>query len=303
MIRGCYRGRVAPTGILFVDKPLGITSHDVVARARRALGTRKVGHAGTLDPAASGLLVLGIGSSTRLLTHLVGLGKRYTTTIRLGRSTTTDDADGETIADTDASGLSLERVETALAALRGEISQVPSTFSAIKVDGRRAYELARAGESVELTARTVTIDRFEVLAARRDAGFLDLDAVVDCSSGTYIRSLARDLGGALGVGGHLTALRRDRVGPFELADAVRLDDDLPAAVRSAASVASALFPTVHLDAETVVALGHGKRPPVAAPDTELAAALAPSGALVALVRIRDGVARGVVNFPTQEVLA
>ncbi|MDP9028792.1 MAG: tRNA pseudouridine(55) synthase TruB, partial [Actinomycetota bacterium] len=172
------------TGILLVDKPKGITSHDVVSRARRALGTRKVGHAGTLDPMATGLLILGSDSSTRLLTFLVGLGKTYEATIRLGQSSDTDDAEGELSAVSDTSQLSRSEIDAGISALVGEISQVPSTFSAIKVDGKRSYELARSGEAVALKPRVVTVSRFEVLAERRSGPFTELDAVIDCSSGT-----------------------------------------------------------------------------------------------------------------------
>src|SRR5690606_15133218 len=184
---------VPRSGILLVDKPQGITSHDAVARTRRLAGTRKVGHAGTLDPMATGLLVLGIGSSTRLLTFLVGLDKEYTATIRLGESTSTDDAEGETVSQTDASALDPALVTAGIGELTGAIQQVPSSVSAIKVNGRRAYALARAGEDVDLKARSVTISAFELLAPPRvDGGFLDLDVRVVCSTGTYIRALARD---------------------------------------------------------------------------------------------------------------
>jgi len=291
------------TGILLVDKPGGVTSHDVVSRARRALGTRKVGHAGTLDPMATGLLLLGVDSSTRLLTYLVGLGKRYTATIRLGQSSTTDDAEGELSAPVDATGLTRAQLDTGIAALTGEIAQVPSTFSAIKVDGRRSYDRARSGEEVALAPRTVTVSRFEVLAERRDAPFLDLDVVVECSSGTYIRALARDLGAALGVGGHLTALRRTDVGPFSVEDAVPADAIAPEAVRDAAGVAEQLFPAVRLTGEQVAELTQGKKVRVEAADAGVVAALAASGRLVGLVSIKDGVARVLVNFPTAEVLA
>ncbi len=210
-------------GVLLVDKAGGMTSHDVVARARRALGTRKIGHAGTLDPMATGLLILGVEAATRLLTFIVGLDKTYEATIRLGARTETDDAEGETLTATDASAVTSSAVAAAIAGLTGEISQVPSSVSAIKVDGRRAYDLMRAGEEVQLRARAVTVSRFDVVSERRIGGFLDVDVVVDCSSGTYIRALARDLGGALGVGGHLTALRRTRIGPFGIEDAVPID--------------------------------------------------------------------------------
>jgi len=291
------------TGILLVDKPSGVTSHDVVSRARRALGTRKVGHAGTLDPMATGLLLLGVDSSTRLLTYLVGLGKRYTATIRLGQSSTTDDAEGELSAPVDATGLTRAQLDTGIATLTGEIAQVPSTFSAIKVDGRRSYDRARSGEEVALAPRTVTVSRFELLAERREAPFLDLDVVVECSSGTYIRALARDLGAALGVGGHLTALRRTDVGPFSVEDAVPADAIAPEAVRDAAGVAEQLFPAVRLTDEQVTELTQGKKVRVEAADAGVVAALAASGRLVGLVSIDAGAARVLVNFPTAEVLA
>ena len=291
------------TGILLVDKPGGVTSHDVVSRARRALGTRKVGHAGTLDPMATGLLLLGVNSSTRLLTYLVGLGKRYTATIRLGQSSTTDDAEGELSASVEATGLTRGPLDAGIAALTGEIAQVPSTYSAIKVDGRRSYDRARSGEEVALAPRTVTVSRFELLEERRDAPFLDLDVVVECSSGTYIRALARDLGAALGVGGHLTALRRTDVGPFSVEDAVPADEIAPEAVRDAAGVAEQLFPAVRLTGEQVAELTQGKKVRVEAADAGVVAALAASGRLVGLVSVNAGVARVLVNFPTAEVLA
>jgi tRNA pseudouridine55 synthase len=301
------------SGILFADKPGGITSHDVVSRARRALGTRKVGHAGTLDPMATGLLVLGVDSSTRLLTYLVGLGKQYTATIRLGQSSTTDDADGELSDPEDATGVTRAQLDAAIAALTGEIEQVPSTYSAIKVDGRRSYERARSGEEVALAARAVTVSRFEILAERREPPFLDLDVVVDCSSGTYIRALARDLGASLvaegrAVGGHLTALRRTAVGPFSVADAVGVDDITPDSLRDPAAVAGELFPAIRMSDEQVAALTQGKKVTVVAggaeaADADVAAALAASGRLVGLVSVRAGVARVLVNFPTAEVLA
>jgi tRNA pseudouridine55 synthase len=296
------------SGILLVDKPQGVTSHDVVARARRLLGTRKVGHAGTLDPMATGLLLLGVDSATRLLTYLVGLDKEYLATIRLGVATDTDDAEGEVVATTDASRVSDAAVAAGIRALTGEIEQVPSTFSAIKVDGRRAYDRARAGEAVELAARNVTIHDFELLASRREGAVVDLDVRVACSSGTYIRALARDLGAGLGVGGHLTALRRTRVGPFGVADAVQLPDprehpDAAApALLDAADVAAQLFPVVRLDADQTRDLAHGKRVELAEPDVDLAAALTPEGRLAALIELRRGRARVLLGLPTSEVL-
>ncbi len=301
------------SGLLLVDKPQGVTSHDVVARARRLLGTRKVGHAGTLDPMATGLLLLGVDSSTRLLTYLVGLDKEYTATIRLGESTDTDDAEGEVLARTDASHTTDEAIAAGIASLTGPIEQVPSTFSAIKVAGRRAYDLARAGEEVELASRGVVIHAFELLAVRRGAETLELDVRVVCSSGTYIRALARDLGRDLGVGGHLTALRRTEVGPFSVADGAILPDprvdpdvaerfDAASRLLDPAEVASRLFPVLRLDADTVRDLAHGKRVEVDAPDTDIAAALTPEGHLAALVELRRGRARVLLGLPTQEVL-
>jgi tRNA pseudouridine55 synthase len=286
-------------GILLVDKPGGMTSHDVVSRARRALGTRKVGHAGTLDPMATGLLLLGVDSATRLLTYLVGLGKRYTATIRLGAATDTDDAEGSVISTADASGIG--GVDTS--AFTGTIEQVPSSFSAVKVDGRRSYDRARAGEEVVLAPRTVTVSRFDVLAERHDGSFLDLDVVVECSSGTYIRALARDLGRHLGVGGHLTALRREAIGGFEVRDAVAIDDLDAAALRAPASIAAELFPVARLDAAQTLDLAHGKRVGLSVPDAPVVAAITPDDRLAGLVEVTSGRARVLVNFPSDEVLA
>jgi len=286
-----------------VDKPAGMTSHDVVGRARRLLGTRKVGHAGTLDPMATGLLVLGVGSATRLLTYLVGLGKTYTATIRLGVATTTDDAEGEIIAAAPAEQLERPAIDAAIGRLTGDIEQVPSAVSAIKVDGRRAYDRVRAGEDVQLNARAVRVDRFAVLDERRGDGVLDLDVEVEVSSGTYVRALARDLGADLGVGGHLMALRRTRVGPFAVDEAAELHDRLPLALRPAAEIAAALFPVLRADAGILTALTHGKRPTVDAPDAPIVAVLAPTDALVGLVAVERGIARVLVNFPTEEVVA
>jgi tRNA pseudouridine55 synthase len=285
-------------GILLLDKPQGPTSHDLVGRTRRALGTRKVGHAGTLDPMATGLMILGVESSTRLLTYLVGLDKEYTATIRLGQATTTDDAQGELVTEGDASELTDSAITAAIAGLTGEISQVPSTFSAIKVDGRRAYDRARAGEAVELKPRTVIVSAFDVLAARPEGGILDLDIRVEVSSGTYVRALARDLGAALGVGGHLTALRRTRIGPFLLAEAADPDGDLADALIPPAEVAGRLFPTAELDADAALALGQGKRIPVSVPDAPTVAAVGADGRLIGLISVRDGLSRVLVNFPT-----
>ena len=302
------------SGILLVDKPQGITSHDVVSRVRRAAGTRKVGHAGTLDPLATGLLVLGLNSSTRLLTFLVGLDKTYEATIRLGVATTTDDSEGETTATHDASAVTDEAIDAGVRALSGPISQVPTTVSAIKVNGRRAYDLAREGVEVELKARDVTISEFSVHDRRtaevvdeagRTVTVRDLDVRVRCSSGTYVRALARDLGAGLGVGGHLTALRRTTVGPFDVADAAVLEGiDVAPALLPPTAVAERLFPVWRMTADETVDLGHGKRVAVGIDDTAgPVAAVTPSGDLAGLVEVRRGQAVPIVNFPSDEVSA
>jgi tRNA pseudouridine55 synthase len=297
------------SGILLVDKPQGITSHDVVARVRRAAGTRKVGHAGTLDPLATGLLVLGLNSSTRLLTFLVGLDKGYDATIRLGVSTTSDDSDGDVTARVSAQAVDAAAVDAGVDALTGPISQVPTTVSAIKVDGRRAYDLAREGVEVELKARDVTISEFTVLDRRESVvdGLVvrDLDVRVSCSSGTYVRALARDLGASLGVGGHLTALRRTRVGPFDVSRASVLEGiEVAPNLIPPAVVAESLFPVWRMTADETVDLGHGKRVAVDRDDTDgPLAAVTPDGALAGLVSVRGGRAKPIVNFPTDEVVS
>ncbi len=281
-----------PSGLVVVDKPGGMTSHAVVARVRRTLGTRKVGHAGTLDPMATGVLVLGVERATRLLGHLMLTEKAYTATVRLGASTTTDDAEGEVTATTDASHLTEAQVRDALGAFAGEIDQVPSTVSAIKVDGKRAYALARAGEEVELKARRVTIHEIEADGFRGEDGFLDLDIRVRCSSGTYIRAIARDLGAALGVGGHLTALRRTAVGPFTLDGANTDLDDL--AVTPLAVAARASFPALDLDDEQAQAVRYGR--PLALPIDGLTGVFAPDGEFLALYQPNGGKARPAAVF-------
>ena len=284
----------APDGLLVVDKPAGWTSHDVVGRTRRLCATRKVGHAGTLDPMATGVLVLGIGRATRLLTFLVGCDKDYAATIRLGQSTITDDAEGDVIASTAADGVTTEQLEAAVRRLCGDIRQVPSSVSAIKVKGERSYHRVRAGEDVELPPRPVTVSRFDILASRAgDADgipVLDVDVEVTVSSGTYVRALARDLGTALGVGGHLTALRRTRVGAFTLDQAHDLEslgavgDPEQIPVTLLADAARAQFTVRELtDAETT-AVGYGQRVDSAQEGRpEPVAAFAPDGRLVAML--------------------
>jgi tRNA pseudouridine55 synthase len=299
--------RPAPHGILLVDKAPDRTSHDVVARVRWLLGTKKVGHAGTLDPMATGLLVLGIGQGTRLLTHLVGLDKVYTARIRLGQGTTTDDREGEPVGEVvDATGLDDPAIASAIAALTGDISQVPSTVSAIKVDGKRAYARARAGEDVELAARPVHVDRFDLHTRRDRAPFVDLDVEVACGSGTYVRALARDLGAALGVGGHLTALRRTHVGPFDVTDAVHVPargegDDVELPLRGLGEVAAQVLPVCRVGAQEATALGQGRRIRRRPEDPlpERSAALDEDGRLVAVLEPREGDLRPVLVIPAE----
>lgn len=277
-------------GLVIVDKPAGMTSHDVVGQCRRLFGTRKVGHAGTLDPMATGVLVVGIERATKILGLLTATDKSYSATIRLGQTTTTEDAEGEALQSISAAHVTDEQIESAVAPLRGDIEQVPSTVSAIKVAGQRAYKLAREGQTVELAARPVRIDRFEVLAVRRVDEFVDVDVDVDCSSGTYIRALARDVGAALGVGGHLTALRRTKVGRYGL-DEARTLDDLADEARLSYSLDEAClvgFPRRDLSVEETEDTRHGRALKPAGIDG-VYAATAPDGRVIAL--LQDGSSR------------
>jgi tRNA pseudouridine55 synthase len=287
-------------GLVIVDKPGGMTSHDVVARVRRLAGTRKVGHAGTLDPMATGVLVVGVEKATRLLGYLTLTEKEYAATIRLGQTTSTDDAEGELTGGAPAAGVAEEAIATAIKTLTGEILQVPPAVSAIKVGGQRAYKLTRAGAAPELKARPVTVCEFTVTAIRSDGDLLDLDATVRCSSGTYIRSLARDLGAALGTGGHLTALRRTRVGGYRAEDARTLDQLAERfEVLPLAQAAAAAFPRRDLTEDEARRLAHGGRlAPAgqAAPKAVPTAAFAPDGTLVALVAEESGQARPLAVF-------
>ncbi|WP_029112503.1 tRNA pseudouridine(55) synthase TruB [Mycobacterium sp. URHB0044] len=275
-------------GIVVVDKPAGWTSHDVVGRCRRLFGTRKVGHAGTLDPMATGVLVVGIERATKILGLLTTTDKSYAATIRLGQSTSTEDAEGELLQSVSAADVTDAAIGAAVSRLRGDIEQVPSSVSAIKVDGQRAYKLAREGKTVELAARRVRIDRFEVLATRRPHevpdGLIDVDVEVDCSSGTYIRALARDVGEILGVGGHLTALRRTRVGRFGLGEAHTLDElaDAPRLSHSLDEACLLTFPRRDLTADEAESARHGRALRPAGIDGIYAAA-APDGDVIALL--------------------
>lgn len=282
-------------GLALIDKPEGHTSHDVVARVRRMAGTRRVGHAGTLDPMATGLLILGIEQATKLLTFLVGEDKTYETTIRLGAATVTDDREGDVVSVSDASKLTEVQIREAILPLTGEIMQVPSSVSAIKVNGERAYAKVRGGDEVKLAARPVTVSRFEVLEIRHEGKFVDVDAIIDCSSGTYIRALARDLGSSLAVGGHLTKLRRTRIGKYSVADAGTLEESLQ--VTPMEEAARAQFSALELSPQDVVDLVHGKRLKAGEKLAEPVAAFAPNGRLVAMLTRSGSQYKSLVVFP------
>jgi tRNA pseudouridine55 synthase len=312
-------------GLVVVDKPAGITSHDVVARVRRLARTRRVGHAGTLDPMATGVLVVGVNRATRLLGHLTLTEKAYDATVRLGATTVTDDAEGEVLTTADSAAVAAvtdDALRAAVAALTGDIAQVPSAVSAVKIAGERSYKRVRAGEDVELAARPVTVHRFDVVGSRREGGFLDVDVQVVVSSGTYVRALARDLGSALGVGGHLTALRRTRVGPYGL-DAAHTLDELaelaelagraepaglaePAPAERAASpaglpvlpiadAARAAFPARELDEASATVISHGGPLPATGRPGPTAV-FGPDGRFLALVEDKGATTRAIAVF-------
>jgi len=291
----------ADSGLVLVDKPAGLTSHDVVAQVRRLAGTRKVGHAGTLDPMATGMLVLGVNRATRLLGHLLLTDKVYDATVRLGSSTTTDDAEGEVVTSASTAGVTEELVLTALSDLVGLVDQVPSAVSAIKIDGRRAYERVRAGETVEIPARQVRIDSIEVHETRLGADTVDLEVTVRCSSGTYIRAIARDLGEKLGVGGHLTALRRTGVGPFgiDLAGTLEQHQDELGLV-PIAEAARIAFPAYDLVEAQATEVRFGRKLAVLFDATGPVALFAPDGEFLALyeqvAESADPVASAVAVF-------
>ncbi|GAA3025711.1 tRNA pseudouridine(55) synthase TruB [Kitasatospora albolonga] len=305
------RKGTGPDGLVIVDKPEGLTSHGVVAKLRWLAGTRKVGHAGTLDPMATGVLVIGVERATRLLGHLMLTAKTYEATIRLGQTTVTDDREGDVTASADASAVAREAIDAGIAALTGEIMQVPSKVSAIKIDGKRSYARVREGEDFELAARPTTIHSFvvhEQRAAVAEDGtpVIDLDVTVECSSGTYIRALARDLGAGLGVGGHLTALRRTKVGPYgldsartleQLEEAVKGEDGAPLEVLAIGDAAAAAFPRWDVDAEQAEQLSHGTR--LKAPGLGVdgpIAVFAPDGRFLALIEEKAGQAKPVAVF-------
>ncbi|MGW7438075.1 tRNA pseudouridine(55) synthase TruB [Streptomyces sp. NPDC054849] len=293
-----------PDGLVIVDKPSGFTSHDVVAKMRGIARTRRVGHAGTLDPMATGVLVLGVEKATKLLGHLALTEKEYLGTIRLGQNTLTDDAEGEITSSTDATGVTRDAVDAGVAKLSGEIMQVPSKVSAIKIKGVRSYKRARDGEDFEIPARPVTVSSFQVYDMREAEAedgtkVVDLVVSVVCSSGTYIRALARDLGADLGVGGHLTALRRTRVGPYKI-DRARTLDQLQEelTVMPIGEAAAAAFPRWDLDARRASLLGNGVR--IEMPEQYAAgstvAVYGPQGQLLGLVESKNGKAKSLAVF-------
>lgn len=284
-------------GLLIVDKPPGWTSHDVVGRCRRLAQTRRVGHAGTLDPMATGVLVVGVGRATRLLGHLAMSDKAYDATIRFGQSTVTDDAQGEVLTEQDASGVDDVAVADALSGLTGDIEQVPAAVSAIKIDGQRAYRRVRAGEDVALAARPVTVSVLSLMSIRRTGALLDADVHVECSTGTYVRSLARDAGRALGVGGHLTMLRRTRVGPYGLPAARTLDQlEQQLAVVPLEEAAADNFATHTVAADQVLAVRNGRALDVDLGAAGAVAVLAPTGEFLALYQQQVAVAKAIAVF-------
>ena len=296
MARG-PRPRTAADGIVVVDKPSGMTSHDVVSRMRRFAGTRKVGHAGTLDPMATGVLIVGVERATRLLGHLMLTDKTYDATIRLGVTTHTDDAEGEVLVVTDASHVADEAIHHGVQALTGSIMQRPSSVSAIKVDGVRSYDRVRAGEEIVLPERPAMISRFEIHQIRRTEFTVDIDVTVDCSSGTYIRALARDLGAGLNVGGHLTALRRTRVGAFTIDEAHSLEQlEQDCVIIPLADVVRETFPSVSVDAADVDRVLHGSRIPIANDRDGIVGIFGPDGRVLSIAEPREGVYAHLVVF-------
>lgn len=288
--------RTAPDGIVVIDKPAGMTSHDVVSRMRRVCGTRAVGHAGTLDPMATGVLIIGVERGTKLLGHLTLTSKTYDATIRLGVSTTTEDAEGEVVAAVAAS-LTDEQIRAAAARFVGVIQQRPSSVSAIKIDGVRSYARVRAGEDVELPPREITIHDFVIHDIRHEGDVVDVDVTVRCSSGTYVRAIARDLGDALGVGGHLTALRRTAAGNYSIADAIALPEaDEHITSTPLKDVLEREYHVVQLDAEQTRQVRHGIRIPAASAPNGLCGLLADDGSVLALSEAVDGVWKHAAVF-------
>ena len=284
-------------GFLVVDKAPGMTSHDVVAVARKALGTRKVGHAGTLDPMATGVLVLGFGNGTRLLQYITDGDKSYLATVVLGAATVTDDQEGEVISEADASGVTDQEIRDGLAKMIGQIQQRPSSVSAVKVGGERAYDRVRAGEVFELAARTITISSLDILEIRRVKSCIEIDIDVTCSAGTFIRAIARDLGSDLQVGGHLSALRRTRVAGFPISQAISFEDlkSQTFTPLELAAVARTTFQVRELGLDEVQELSFG-RPLLSNQSEQIFAALSPDNRLIALLKNESGKAKPIAVF-------
>jgi tRNA pseudouridine55 synthase len=281
------------SGIVLIDKAPGMTSHDVVAKLRKQLSEKKIGHAGTLDPFATGLLIMGVGSGTKLLHHLFGLDKQYHATFRLGQSTSTDDLEGAVLTEDSASAISQQEIQQAIRNLTGTIEQVPSSVSAIKIAGKRAYEIARSGQEVSIPARTVNVYHFEMTSPISQVGeWLEFEAVIDCSSGTYIRALARDLGVALGTGGHLRALRRTRIGELSVRDASDVSN--PGEVIELLEIARKVYNEIELSPSQAQDVVHGKRVVLESEETVAASS---NGKLLAILEPAGKSHRSITVFP------
>jgi tRNA pseudouridine55 synthase len=285
------------SGLVLIDKPTGITSFDVVAKLRKILNTRKIGHAGTLDPMATGLMLLGVNQGTKLLQFLIGMDKQYVATIRLGAATVSDDSQGEIVATADASGVTAAAIDAEIQKLTGEILQLPSSVSAKKIDGKRAYDLVREGKSVELKPKAVLVSRFERTSEPVVVGeTIDFDVIVDCGSGTYIRALARDIGNALGVFGHLTSLRRTKIGEFEIAQAFALEAGLVLTPLSESVLQFA--PGFDISAQQAIDVRNGK--PLKLESDQNRLSLSCGSDLVAISNLRDGLFRSEVVFASEQ---
>jgi tRNA pseudouridine 55 synthase len=285
------------SGLVLIDKPAGITSFDVVAKLRKILNTRKIGHAGTLDPMATGLMILGVNQGTKLLQFLIGMDKQYVATIRLGAATVSDDSQGEVVSSADASAITAAAIDAEIKKLTGEILQLPSSVSAKKIDGKRAYDLVREGKSVELKPKAVFISRFERTSEPVLVGeALDFDAVVDCASGTYVRALARDIGNALGVGGHLTSLRRTMIGEYRISEAFSLETGLVLTPLSESVLQFA--PRFEISAQQAIDVRNGK--PLKLDSEEMRLSLSCGSDLVAISELRDGLFRSQVVFASEQ---
>lgn len=278
-------------GFVIIDKPAGITSHDVVAKLRKTLGTKQVGHAGTLDPMATGVLVLGVNKATKFLQYITQGRKAYQAQIRLGQVTTSDDAQGEITSTSDTSNVSDQEIRDFLATQIGRIMQVPTKVSAIKINGQRAYDLVREGKEVDIPARQIDIYKLDVIEIKHGE-FLDIEISVECSAGTYIRSIARDLGSSLGVGGHLISLRRGLVAPFLLSDCSAIESPV---IRPLADEISKVMRVRDVDLQEVKELSFGRALSASSTDGPVVA-LAPDGQVAAILENREHGAQPVAVF-------